>query len=220
MTTIEGTIPEAEAAAITAQELFDEVAELTVDNAEDYEVASRLRQGLKRCLDDIERERVALKEPSLAEGRRIDAAFKVPSNRIKEATMAVDRKISAWRAEQDRIRREAERKAREEAERERLKLQKAAERAEKRGLVDTADELQRAADHVPVPVIESHVPKVEGLSAVKRWVFTIEDPDLVPREFCVPSEALIRARVQAMRGATNIPGVTVRETEEFRSSRE
>lgn len=206
-------------AGANAAELLAEARTLSVDTAEDYEAASRLRQDVKRAYDAAEAERVAEKEPWLAGGRSIDGAWKPALGNLKDATTTVDRKITDWRAEQDRIRREAERKAREEREREQLKLQKAAERAERRGLTDTADELQRAAEHVPMPVIQSHVPKVDGLTVVKRWVFTIDDPDAVPREFCEPVEALIRARVQSQRGATNIPGVTVREIEEMRSTR-
>jgi hypothetical protein len=220
LTTIDTSIPEADEATARAASLFDEARGFEVDNAEDYEAASRLRQDLKRALDVTESERVQLKEPSLAEGRRIDTAFKPAITRLKEATNTLDLKMRAWRAAEESRRREAERKAREAAELERLKLQKAAERAEKRGLTDTADELQRAAHHVPTPVIASHVPKVDGLSVVKVWKFVVEDEDAVPREFCAPDLARIRNRVNSLRGATAIPGVRVYEEESYRSGRE
>lgn len=72
---------------------------------------------------------------------------------------------------------------------------------------------------VPAPVIPRHdaVTRAEtGTSAfqVKRWVCTIVDAAMVPREFCEPSQKLLNDAVR--HGLREIPGCLIEETSETR----
>lgn len=60
-------------------------------------------------------------------------------------------------------------------------------------------------------VPEVAVQKQQGVSTRKVIKFRVVDPNLVPREFCQPVDALIRARVSLSGMGTNIPGVQVYE---------
>ena len=132
----------------------------------------------------------------------------------------------AARRERERLAeqaREAERKAREKAEAER----KAAEEAAAAGRAEEAAKLQaraaateaKAAERVEAietraaavvaPIISREAPKVAGVATREVWKFTVTDPALVPREYCVVDEARIRKVVAALKGDTTIPGVRV-----------
>lgn len=132
----------------------------------------------------------------------------------------------AARRERERLAeqaREAERKAREKAEAER----KAAEEAAAAGRAEEAAKLQaraaateaKAAEKVEAietraaavvaPIIQREAPKVAGVATREVWKFTVTDPALVPREYCVVDEARIRKVVAALKGDTTIPGVRV-----------
>lgn len=55
------------------------------------------------------------------------------------------------------------------------------------------------------------VAKAAGVSTVKRITFRYTDEKLVPREYCAPVDALIRAQVKLSGLQTKIPGVEVYE---------
>lgn len=104
---------------------------LVIDSREGYEAAGEELQSLRDRYRAIEAQRVHLKEPFLEGGRRIDAFFRVPLDRLKEAGESVSRSMLKFdQAEQERIR-----KQREEAE--------AQERARQQELQRQQQELDR-----------------------------------------------------------------------------
>lgn len=86
-----------------------------------------------------------------------------------------------------------------------------AKKLEKTGDTEAATVLREQAATLPVPVIPvaPPAPKQEGSVITKRWKFTIDNPDLVPREYCVPDPKTIRKVVDGLGDKANIPGVTV-----------
>ncbi len=133
--------------------------------------------------------------------------------------------------------REAERKAREKAEQERKAAEEARRAAEAAAAAGRAEEARKAAAAaaaaearaaateakaaekveaietraaaVVAPVVVREAPKVAGVATREVWKFTVTDPALVPREYCVVDEAKIRKVVAALKGDTTIPGVRV-----------
>lgn len=133
--------------------------------------------------------------------------------------------------------REAERKAREKAEAERRAAEEARKAAEKAAAEGRAEEARKAAAAaaaaearaaateakaaerveaietraaaVVAPIISREPPKVAGVATREVWKFQVENPALVPREYCVVDEAKIRKVVAALKGDTTIPGVRV-----------
>lgn len=130
-----------------AASAFSNAQELIVDSRAAYEAAASDLTDLRGRWKDIEAQRVHLKEPFLEGGRRIDAFFKVPLDRLQEAAELVKSRMLVFqRAEDERV--ERERREREERERqERLELERqqreAAER--ERQAREEAQRLEREA---------------------------------------------------------------------------
>jgi colicin import membrane protein len=71
----------------------------------------------------------------------------------------------------------------------------------------TAQVLEQTSSLMSAPTSQVSTPKVRGVSKREVWKFEITDPALVPREYLVIDESKIRGVVQALKGATTIPGV-------------
>lgn len=151
----------------------------------------------------IETQRTALDE-----ARHQKAKYEEPAT---QAETCVKRKIGTYHAEE-------EKKAREEAERQRAEARRAAEEetlkraqeAEESGFDEAVDSiLSEPVKPVPVIPVRQAVPKTAGVSVRTTWQYTIVDRDALPREYLMPDEKKIGAMVRAMKGETKIPGVQV-----------
>lgn len=98
-----------------------------------------------------------------------------------------------------------------------LALAHQAAEAEKRAALQAAHEQAVAGDTkaagqaIVKAEAAAELPQTEGVSYRSRWVFAIVNADIVPREYCSPDLKKIREVVALQKGATNIPGVAVRE---------
>lgn len=124
------------AEVLKAQQLADtsfaNVAAVIVDSPEGYQAAAEDLVDLRQRYKEIEAQRVHLKEPYLEGGRRIDAFFKVPLDRLASAAEALKAVMLTYQvAEEARV--EAIRHAQQKAEREeREELQRQQREAQKR----------------------------------------------------------------------------------------
>jgi hypothetical protein len=115
----------------------------------------------------------------------------------------VENRLRAQRAEQE---------AQRQAERQTLTASAEIEAAalEAQGLPEEAEQTREYALTAPLtdagPV---EVPRAAGLRVTVRYVVTIVNPELVPREFCVPSQALLDAFAKANKGLVPIAGCTI-----------
>lgn len=151
-------------------------------------------------------------------GPIVDAAFaahKVAKGKQNEAEAPLDlaenhlkRLISDYNEEQERIRqqqqREAEAAARKAEEDRVLAEAKAAEDA---GEHEEAQAIIEQPVQAPVVIVQSTVPKVEGVSMRDNWTYQITDETKIPREYLIVDTKKIGAIVKAMKGQTAIPGV-------------
>lgn len=147
-----------------------------VDSATMFEAAAedlRTVKGIRKSLED---ERTKMKAPILEAGRAIDAFFKRPISMLDDAAGVINRTMVGWKQEQDRIAREAQRKADEEAARIRAEAQKKALELAAQNKVDEAEKYQAVADVVISPKIEPRTPKVEGVHT--RTTYSAELVDL------------------------------------------
>ena len=151
--------------------------------------------------------------------KRLMADMKKFLNPVQEARRLVKKKIGDyWEAcekkrielqkQQDRERREAER-----AEKERI--QKEIDAAKAAGDSDRVKELKEEKASVYVPPAED----VQGAAQATgvriqgyRYDVQVINSALVPREFCEPSEKLIRKFAQEKEGKVRIPGVKITAT--------
>lgn len=199
---------------------LNEANRLVILTPEDLDAASDLFNAAKDERDAHERSRVAEKEPHLEAGRQVDAKWKPILATLDSAASIITGKIRAFRAEMERRAAEEQKRLREEQEKERLRLAKQAEKAEARGLHQTADALIREAETIQPAIVAPSVPRhVPGLQTAERWDFVIEDEAKLPRNYLVPDMQAIRKTVQAMKGRAEIPGVRVFRDDQIRRGR-
>lgn len=198
---------------VVVQQSFDAIRRagaLEIVSATDYEAGAECLRVLKLIRAEIAG---TFKDP-VAKAYAAHKAMKAAQNKhdvpVAAAYAALNAKMGAWTAEQDRIRREKE-DALRKAELARAEEQRLAEAAklEDAGKQEAADALIEAPVQ-PAPVhVPSEVPKVAGVSVTTYWKFRIVDAKLVPRGWCTPDEKAIGAYVRHMKGQVTIPGVEV-----------
>jgi hypothetical protein len=218
MTAIPSTeIWEAVEARSSAEGYLREANGLSVESVEDMASAAELREQIRRAEKDAEQARETLKRPALEEGRRIDSAFGASKKLFTDALAIVDRSIRSYRRREEERAVAEEMRRRAEAEKERIRLMKLAQKAEAKGLTETADRLEQEAEMVPVPSVESRAVKPEGFIPRKVWKFEIVTPADVPDQFKTIDETAIRRVVQALGAGHGIAGVRAWQEEEYSS---
>ena len=165
---------------------------LTDDDLETYSARAKALKGVGAT---IEKARKAEKEQILKDGRTVEDFFAKLSKPLKDAADAVVAKINDWqrkKLEEERARQRAE--------------------AEKAKAAATPFDDEPAPPPPPVQaaarVVSSATGKVTA-SASRFWNFRITDAAKVPRQYCSPNEAAIKAVIAA--GAREIEGVEVFE---------
>lgn len=182
------------AKAIECADLVPEtLAPVTTD--EDAGAYAETAKTLKACLAAIETARKKEKDQILKDGRTIDGHFAALSEPVKAAADRVVAAINAFQTrkleEQRRIQREAEERARKEAE-----------------------AFDEPPPPVAAPVVAKEAARVVGFSGTKaaasvKWIHEITDAAQVPREFLMVNEAAIKAAIAG--GRRDIPGVRIFE---------
>jgi hypothetical protein len=207
----------------SAQEIKSIEISVITDN-DSYILAGDMLARCKRVLDAIDGRRVALKAPVLAEGKRIDVAFRPLIDLAGGLKIKLETGMKQWARELADAKEAWIKKQREEeqakmkAESERL-LNVAAENENTLagemalGMATNIEE-QRIKDEAMV--VKAKVQTLGGetkMTATKTWKFEIVVASAVPREYCEPAESLIRKAVAS--GVREIPGVKIYEDIKF-----
>lgn len=204
--------PRVEPVANEVNSLTTRVASFEVASAESYESGAELLKTIKSLSKQVDDQRKKITQPLDQAKKQVMDLFRPFTDSLGSAESSLKRRMIAWKSEQDRIAREAERKAEEKARRERERLEAEAAKAEEKGRSGRADILRdRAASTVAAPVIRSEAPKVTGIATRKVWRFRIVDAAKVPDQYKVIDEKKIGGVVRALKGDTSIPGVEVWE---------
>ena len=172
----------------------DTLAAVTTD--EDAGAYAETAKTLKGCLTAIETARKKEKDQILKDGRAIDGHFATMSEPVKAAADRVVAAINAFQTkrleEQRRIQREADERARKEAE-----------------------AFEEPPPPVSVPVVAKEAARVIGFSgtavaaASVKWMHEVTDATQVPREFLMVNDSAIKAAIAG--GRREILGVRVFE---------
>lgn len=230
-------IPEAVEAADEARRISTQAREFVIVTQDDYDAAAAERTRIKTRYNEIEALRKSLKEPILAAARNVDDQFRPPLNELTAAIDAINHAAKGYLAEQERQRKAEEERLREIARKEAERLaaearikaaeaeelrQRAAKEAEAGRLaaaaklearadvaIERSEEAETASATVPVPIVRSMVRTNAAMAPREHYAFEVVDVRLVPREFLMASETAIRAYVNAMKGAAQIPGVRI-----------
>jgi hypothetical protein len=205
---------------------------LAVVDQETLLSANGMGSDVAAMLKSIEKRRKFFVEPLNAHVKSVNALFASLSEPLKRADQILRHKILEWRAaEQKKIddaRRAAEAAAREEQRKAEEKAQAAAT-AKAAGENRKAAQLGRSAMHAQAKA-ESvaagaaalavvSVPKSMDAGGLEKnktstvWKFQVVDPQLVPREYLVVSDAHVREAVRS--GAREIPGVRIYQEEQI-----
>lgn len=139
------------------------------------------------------------------EQRKAEEAARAERERLAKLAREAEEKA---RAEQERLRKEAEAAAAAGRAAEAAKLNARADRVEEKTAAKV-EELQVREASVVAPVIQREPPKVAGVSTREVWLFEVNDPTQVPRQYLIVDESKIRKVVQALKGDAQIPGVRV-----------
>lgn len=181
-----------------------------VVDQESYDIATNTLKGLKAMMKEIEATFDPIAKKAHDAWKEVLAQKKRHIEPLETADKILRRKAADWFAEQDRIRREAERQALEEARRKAEEEQIArAQFLQDAGALELAEKVIEQPVKVGPVKVAAPAPDKNGVGFREVWTFEIVDASLLPREFLIPDEVAIRKRVQAMKGETNIPGVKV-----------
>ena len=183
--------------------------QIVVSDMPSYEGANAMLREVATLTTRIEADRKTKKAPILAAGKELDAQYADADRNLKEARAAVEQQINSFRRAEEAKRREAAQRAAELAEKERIRLERLADKAAERGDVAKAAEFEDRAEHmaeaVNVPVAPMARP--EGVTVRENWTFQITDESLLPRQYLIPDLKAIGAIGKALKSRAEIPGV-------------
>lgn len=202
----------------TVEGVLQAATEYKITTPEAYTAsAERLRdiKGIQKKIEDAEKSITKPMNDALKAARDL---FRAPKAAADKAESLIKAAISDYQAAQRRIQAEAQRKADEDARKERERLAKLQGAAEKRGDTAKAETFQERAAAVVAPVVIVAPPKAEGVTSRTVWKFEVMDAAKVPREYLVVDESRIRKVVQALKSDCNIPGVRVYSEEQIAAS--
>ena len=176
-------------------------APTSVDNEDD---ANKVSEAIRQCTAFLKvagELRVSEKEPYLEGGRAVDGFFRNLTDAVDKTKSAL---LSVRTAYDIRVEAEARRKRDEEAARARAEAERLAAEAKTRADLDRvavaeakAEETQAAATVTAAELTRTRTDTGVTTSLRVEWLAEILVAKDVPRKYCVPSEALLRAAVKA-----------------------
>ncbi|MDE2020237.1 MAG: hypothetical protein KGJ13_07880 [Patescibacteria group bacterium] len=209
-----------------------ECAQIVVVTREDCERAASRLQSITMAVKSVVDLFAPMKKKAFETHREITSKEKSLLDPLENAKKHLSSQIGLFHRKEEEARIAAERKLQQEAQeqakkqaaeeaqrREELAIRKSAE-LEAQGKTEEADKVlahaaatstaiqTQAQNHVPIVHVPAP-PKIAGVSIRQTWKFEIVSPDLVPREYLIPDERAIRARVQSLKDKCSIPGVRV-----------
>lgn len=174
-------------------------------------------QAIKTLMKNVEDKRTAITQPISKALYEVNALFKPAKDWLAQAERILKRKLLAYQAEQDRIAREAQAKAEEEARKERQKLERRAALADFVGKDEKADELRQEAESQVAPEIRPATPKLEGIYTRETWKAEVTDKMAFLRHVVekrldlaavvLLDQAALNAQARSLKDALDLPGI-------------
>ena len=169
----------------------------TLDRANDF---LKTIKGFRKQLDEFFDPNISRLHKAHKEAKAQKTKFEEP---LKKAEEIVKEEITTYLVEQDNIRKEAEEKAKQEAE----KRFEEAREAERAGDKEKAEKIREEETSLATPL--PSIATAEGTSLRKRWTWEVEDLKLVPRAYLIVDKVKVSETVRIMKGKTDIPGIQV-----------
>ncbi len=172
---------------------------------------------IKRLRKELEQKRTSITAPINKALKEINALFKPAKDWLSQAERLIKTKLLEYQTEQERIAQEAQRKADEEARKEREKRERKATIAGLVGMDNKAEELREEAQTQEAPVITSVAPKIEGVHTRVTWKAEIVDklafvkfvidkrPDLL--SLIKIDQAALNVQARSQKDELDMPGI-------------
>lgn len=190
----------------------------SIDSPEMLEAASDELKLIKAFYKKIEETEKEFTKPLHDLKSKWIAFFKSPKDQLNQAERKLKAMINDYLNEQKRIEAQKQAEAAKAARQEQARLEAEAAKAAEQGKLEEAQELQAQAVHVPTPVVQSHTPKVTGISQTTTYKAEVIDkmalikavaqgtiPDMYLTVNMVDLNKLAKSQKEQM----SIPGVKV-----------
>jgi hypothetical protein len=181
---------------------------VTVTDARSYALAGEHLQGLAALEKEIEAYFRDDKSRAYQLWQSQCKKEKAALTLVQAAGQRLRGERQTWKAEQDRLLREAEqRESLVAQQRERDRLAAEAELLEQQGMNSLAEAVYEEAISAPAPVVvlPSVVPKDLPKRTLYKW--RVVNAAMVPRDYLVLDETRLTRYAAAMKGAARVPGI-------------
>lgn len=163
--------------------------------------ASQYLTGIKKRFKRIDEIRKEITSPLKDQVKKIDAMFNEQLEPLELVEGIIKKEMVRYQTEQEQI-----------AQAEIAKQRKAAEEEQKKAQDEAKKKGMEAPVFVPKPIMveqpANNVKTAGGATNFRKvWTFEITNPELIPREFLIPNEKLIRSSIVAAQGNIQIAGV-------------
>ena len=214
--TMVATVPQAE--IVDEQQLSRDVTDfefqaesLVIQTDEDYAFAGEFGKMLKKKASQVTTFFKPMKDSAYQAHKAVCDREKAMLTPLRNAEKTVKQVMSAYIAEQERKRREAER---ERKIQEAATLEAAGDADGAEAAFEEAAIMDDAASYAVVPAAAT--PKVSGVSTSKDWEIVEIDPKAVPLavagiELRPVDQAAVMRLIRASKGQIEIPGITYRQ---------
>jgi len=172
-------------------------------NASEYLASGKaVQKNIDQTFDDIITKAHATHKEAIAKKKSFSVPLFEAIDKIKKIMITYKKKKDdEARTEQLRLDEIARKKADDKRLAEATNL-------EAQGRPEEAEAALNSESYIAPSAVES-APEVAGVSYRDKWTFAIENPELVPREYCIPDLTAIGAISRSMKGRVKIPGVRI-----------
>jgi len=205
-----GALEKREAIAKDITTVETMAASIIVTSNEVYSQAGEMLITVKKVKKTIEEYFKPLKTAAYTSWKQICTRENEELEKLTPAINHLNKQMTAWNIEQEKIRKAEEERLRQEAfkaEEERRLVE--ALQAEKEGNKEEAIAIIEEPVFVPPVIVEKKVPKITGQTLTTTWKWRIKNEKLIPREYLMTDDVMINATVRAQGNKTNIPGIEV-----------
>lgn len=193
---------------------------IIITNNDIYVQAGDMLVTVKKVKKTIEEYFKPLKEAANKSWKAICNRENEEIEKLAPAINHLNKQMTAWNIEQEKIRKAEEERLRQEALKaeEERKLADALQ-AEKEGDKEMAEAIINEHVFIPPPVVERSVPKIAGQTMTTTWKWRLQDINLVPRQYLQVNEIAINGVVRSLKNQAKIAGIEVYEEKSMRSVR-
>jgi len=207
---------EAKQEAAESKEILARVTGIEIKTNEEFDHAAIDLKRVKAKAKELDATRKSITQPIDAAKKRVMDFFREPLDFLARAEKELKRGMITYQDRQEQIRLQAEAKAREQARKEREKLEAQAARLAEKGKAEAAQARLEAAEHIPSPVVNIPKPEVKGVSTREIWSAEVTDKralvkavadGIVPDVVLSVDMKILNAQARALKSALNYPGV-------------